>query len=117
MSHSKLIPMIYTDDLQATVNFYVQTIGFQCISKEAEWARVMLDEVEMMIIIPSKQIAFYEPFFTGSFYIFTDNIDRIWEAIKDKTKVCYPMEDAGYGFREFAVYDNNGYLLQFGQQA
>ena len=30
--------------------------------------------------------------------------------------VVYPMETFGYGMREFAVYDNNGYLLQFGQE-
>lgn len=28
----------------------------------------------------------------------------------------YPVEDFGYGMREFAIYDNNGYLLQFGQE-
>jgi hypothetical protein len=25
------------------------------------------------------------------------------------------MEDFHYGMREFAIFDNNGYLLQFGQ--
>ncbi|MFN5228579.1 MAG: hypothetical protein ACK5Q3_18600 [Planctomycetota bacterium] len=25
------------------------------------------------------------------------------------------LEDFDYGMREFAIYDNNGYLLQFGQ--
>jgi hypothetical protein len=29
--------------------------------------------------------------------------------------VCYGIEDFFYGMREFAIYDNNGYLLQFGQ--
>jgi hypothetical protein len=24
------------------------------------------------------------------------------------------MEDFAYGMREFAIYDNNGYMLQFG---
>lgn len=30
-------------------------------------------------------------------------------------RVCYAIENFGYGMREFGVYDNNGYLLQFGQ--
>jgi hypothetical protein len=29
-------------------------------------------------------------------------------------KIAYPMEDFEYGMREFAIYDNNGYMLQFG---
>ena len=35
--------------------------------------------------------------------------------VKDHAQVCYPIEDFHYGMREFAIFDNNGYLLQFGQ--
>jgi hypothetical protein len=34
---------------------------------------------------------------------------------KDKARICYELEEFEYGMREFAVYDNNGYLLQFGE--
>ena len=50
--------------------------------------------------------------FTGSFYFNTDNVDALWAKLKDKAAVCYGIEDFDYGMREFAVYDNNGYLLQ-----
>jgi len=30
--------------------------------------------------------------------------------------VVYPLEDCAYGMREFAIRDNNGYILQFGQE-
>ena len=40
----------------------------------------------------------------------------MWEQVKDAARVCYPIEDFDYGMREFAVFDNNGYLLQFGQE-
>ena len=59
---------------------------------------------------------FERPAFTGSLYINTDDVDSLWQQLKDKAKVCYPIEDFEYGMREFAVYDNNGYLLQFGQE-
>ena len=36
--------------------------------------------------------------------------------MKDKAEVVYPIEDFDYGMREFAIRDNNGYLLQFGQE-
>jgi hypothetical protein len=29
-------------------------------------------------------------------------------------KFAYPLETFEYGLREFAIYDNNGYMLQFG---
>lgn len=30
--------------------------------------------------------------------------------------VCYPAEDFPFGMRGFIIYDNNGHLLQFGQE-
>jgi uncharacterized glyoxalase superfamily protein PhnB len=77
---------------------------------------VQLDNAEFIISKPNDHIPFDKPTFTGSFYINTDNVDNIWDLIKEKVKICYPIENFEYGMREFAVYDNNGYLLQFGQE-
>lgn len=30
--------------------------------------------------------------------------------------VVYPIETFAYGMREFAIRDNNGYILQFGRE-
>ncbi|HKE84470.1 MAG TPA: hypothetical protein VKB50_11970 [Vicinamibacterales bacterium] len=38
----------------------------------------------------------------------------LWMALKDIVTVCSPLEAFHYGKREFAIYDNNGYELQFG---
>ncbi|MGI8410862.1 MAG: VOC family protein [Pyrinomonadaceae bacterium] len=54
--------------------------------------------------------------FTGSFYFHTDDVDALWDKLKDKAKICYGIENVFHGMREFGVYDNNGYLLQFGQE-
>ena len=40
----------------------------------------------------------------------------LWADLKGRVAVAYPMEEFHYGMREFAIYDNNGYLLQFGQE-
>ena len=42
--------------------------------------------------------------------------EPLWEQIKDKASVVYPIENFFYGIREFAIRDNNGYVLQFGQE-
>lgn len=117
MKLNKLTPIIYTTDLQGTVDFYISRLGFTCLSNEPDWgwARVQLDNADLMISKPNDHIPFDKSTFTGSFYFNTDNADDIWEKVKDKLKICYPIENFEYGMREFAVYDNNGYLLQFGQ--
>ena len=76
---------------------------------------VELDNADLMISKPNDHIPFDKSTFTGSFYFNTDNVDEIWNTVKDKIKICYPIESFEYGMREFAVYDNNDYLLQFGQ--
>lgn len=118
MTLTKLRPMIYTADLAATIDFYVHTLGFTCLANEPDWgwASVQLDQVELMISKPNDHIPFEKPTFTGSFYLDTEHVDEIWQALKDKVKICYPIENFEYGMREFAIYDNNGYLLQFGQE-
>jgi len=35
---------------------------------------------------------------------------------KTKQTIVYPIENFYYGMREFAIRDNNGYILQFGQE-
>lgn len=69
-----------------------------------------------MFAFPNEHEPFEKPIFTGSLYVNVDDVDTLWEKLKDKTKICYPVENFEYGMREFAIYDNNGYLIQFGQE-
>ena len=116
MKLRELTPMLRTRDLQASVEFYTTVLGFTCEARadRGGWASVRRDFVSIMFALPDEQEPVDRPVFTGSFYINVDDVDALWEQVKDKARVCYPIEDFEYGMREFAVYDNNGYLLQFG---
>jgi uncharacterized glyoxalase superfamily protein PhnB len=85
-------------------------------SEEWGWASLKRDSVAIMLALPNEHIPFDKPAFTGSLYLYSDEVDVLWQQVKDKVKVCYPIENFEYGMREFAIYDNNGYLLQFGQE-
>jgi len=117
MSLQAIKPMLYTRQVKETVDFYTTVLGFTCENyvEDWSWAAFSRDGVEIMAAYPNAHVPFEKPLFTGSLYIATDNVDGFWEEIKDKTNICYPIESFDYGMREFAVYDNNGYLLQFGQ--
>ena len=118
MRLESLRPMLYTAQLQETVDFYTQILGFTCVERNDDWgwAAMQKDEVEIMFSKPNEHTPFVKPTFTGSFYIRTDNVDEFWNELKDKTKICYPIETFEWGMREFAIYDNNGYIIQFGQE-
>jgi uncharacterized glyoxalase superfamily protein PhnB len=116
MKINKLTPMLSTKQLRETVGFYTEVLGFDCPNfvEDWGWAVVTHGEIEIMFALPNAHLPFEKPTFTGSLYFNVENADEMWERVKDQIKVCYPIEDFDYGMREFAAYDNNGYLLQFG---
>ena len=118
MKLNEIRPMLWTKDLKGSVDFYIKVLGFQCnaLNEEFGWASVSRDNVSIMFALPNQHEPFDRPTFTGSLYINTDEVDALWHQLKERVKVCYPIEDFEYGMREFAIYDNNGYLLQFGQE-
>jgi uncharacterized glyoxalase superfamily protein PhnB len=108
--------MLYTNDSQATKAFYCDILGFRIGAEMGGWMSLEKDDVTIMFSAPNAHIPFSGAQFTGSLYFRTDAVDEIWESVKEKTKVCYEIENFDYGTREFAIFDNNGYLLQFGQE-
>ncbi len=118
MKLEALTPMIWTNEMKETIQFYTEVLGFTCTeySEEWGWASLSKDAVGIMLTKPNEHTPFDGPKYTGSFYFNTDDVDGLWEQLKDKTKICYKIENFDYGMRDFAIYDNNGYMLQFGQE-
>lgn len=114
---TELRPMLYTAELEATIAFYVEILGFACDEhiEEFGWASLSRDGVAIMLAKPNAHTPYAGATFTGSFYFNTDDVDALWDDLKDKAKICYEIDDFSYGMREFAIFDNNGYLLQFGK--
>jgi uncharacterized glyoxalase superfamily protein PhnB len=114
---TNLRPMLYTRMLDETIAFYVDHLGFALDERMQThgWASLSRDGVGLMLAIPNEHTPFEAPAFTGSFYFNVDNVEALWVALRDKGKLCYAIETFDYGMREFAIFDNNGYLLQFGQ--
>ena len=117
MKFQPIIPMIWTTDLQETIDFYVNKLGFTLgdFNDEWGWGALFKGECELMVARPNAHTNFETSIFTGTFYIKTDSVDVLWESLKDQVDICYDIENFDWGMREFAIYDNNGYMIQFGQ--
>lgn len=113
-----LTPMLETHDLQATLRFYTEILSFNVDAYEEEWgwASLSKDEITIMFSRPNPHRNLPSAILSGSLYIKTDQVDHWWEKLRLSCNVCYELETFEYGMREFAIYDNNGYLLQFGQE-
>jgi uncharacterized glyoxalase superfamily protein PhnB len=116
VSFQRLRPMLRTKDLHGTVTFWTERLGFTCqgVSEADGWASMSRNDVSVMIATPNAHVPFDAPAFTGSFYFDVDDATALWAELKDRVKIAYPLETFEYGMCEFAIYDNNGYMLQFG---
>lgn len=110
--------MVHTKELKESADFYVKYLGFVCdsYSEDWGWCHLKRDFFSLMLATPGAYYSFEQPMFTGTLYFQTDSVDELWAHLKDKVEVSYPIETFRFGMREFAIYDNNGYLLQFGQE-
>lgn len=116
MKLETVVPMLTVTDLDATLAFYRDVLGFECPERLEGWAVVQRDGVEVMFSLPNQHVPFEKSILTGSLYFKLDDVDALWQELKDKARILYPIETFDYGMREFAILDNNGYCLQFGTE-
>jgi len=117
MQLQAITPMLWVDDVRATIDYYVSVLGFNEANyvEDPGWGVVEKHKVEIMLARPNQHVPYTGPHFTGSLYLRTDDVEAWWNFLKDKATVVYPIENFDYGMREFAIKDCNGYILQYGQ--
>jgi predicted enzyme related to lactoylglutathione lyase len=116
MIFKKLKPILYTRELKATIDFYTNNLGFTVNGgNETDWVSLEKDQAEIMFSLPNAHLPFEKAVCTGSFYITVDDADEMRRALNSTVKIMYETENFEYGMREFAIYDNNEYIVQFGQ--
>jgi uncharacterized glyoxalase superfamily protein PhnB len=114
-----LTPMLWTDDLAKTISFYQTVLGFELdeYNEGWGWCHMHKDKVSLMFCRPfGEDTSCYKgPAFTGSLYIYTDDVDGLWQTLRETATVSYPIGNYAHHMREFAILDNNGYMMQFGR--
>jgi uncharacterized glyoxalase superfamily protein PhnB len=107
--------VLATENVARSVRFYVERLGFTCTLQLEGFARVRLGVADIMLALPNAHMPWKGPRFTGSIYLDVDNVDELWESLRTRARVVYPIETMEYGMREFGLLDDNGYQLSFAQ--
>jgi len=119
MQLQALSPILWTKNLQETIAFYESVLGFTSRSNFPNFAAVCRDNAEIMFVVPTGEPGdedfFPRPSITGSIYIFTQDVDELWELVKDKATIKSVLCDREYLMRDFSITDNNGYEIVFGE--
>ena len=135
---SRLTPILVTEDMDATMAFYRDVLGFevtgQIPDENPTWCFMKRDDAAIMFTIPEDhdhehdddeehghgEEDGHDHEHSGAeglwtMYIYSDGVEALWEELKDETKVAYPLYDTHYGMREFGVRDSDGNMLSFGR--
>lgn len=121
MALNRLIPMLESNDLKASLAYYRDILGFELtgIAPDADnpyWIAVKRDGIELMFSSRNAHSLQPKPEMTGVLYIYSDNVEEIWEELKEKVEIAWPLQSFDYGMKEFGIRDCHGYLLSFGQE-
>jgi lactoylglutathione lyase len=123
-----LSPNLMVNDVTETLEFYINVLGFVKIatvpeSGKLDWGMVQNGTVTFMFQ-ESKNIKTEYPqlekFQQGgglTFYIHVTNVQQVFESVKGKVKITKEIHKTFYGATDFAIEDNNGYILTFSQSA
>ena len=122
----KLTPNLMVEDVQATLDFYQNVLGFQIVMTLPEaapfdFAIVSRDNAELMF--QSRQsLSENVPALTGApigasqtFYIEVAGIKHLYEQLRDKVEIVVDFHTTFYGTQEFYFRDINGYILSFSE--
>jgi catechol 2,3-dioxygenase-like lactoylglutathione lyase family enzyme len=119
--------MLTSLDLDATIAFYAR-LGFECVGTFGEpkptWCQVARDDVRLMFNLGDAEphdhgdgvLHADVPAMSGSIYLDVDDVDVLFSDVGAGAAETVEWEPTTYphGMREFALRDNNGYLLIFG---
>ena len=115
---SHAVPFLPVKDLQETVQFYKEKLGF---SKEWFWedSDVGMERNDLHVLFNKNPNHLTQINSNGQaleICWFVTNVDEIYEEIKSKgVKIISELENKPWRMREFTIFDNNGYAIRIGQ--
>lgn len=130
MHLTALRPMLDVDDMVATMSFWTKVLGFTVTSEMSfgpdqppGWCNLTRDGVSIMFSWEPEHSHDdgtshrSEAGLAGSLYFNTDDVDALYEELRQKPELAgiEPPADQPHGMREVWVEDPNGFRIFFGQ--
>ncbi|KAF5416342.1 MAG: hypothetical protein C5S48_03205 [Candidatus Methanogaster sp.] len=139
MALTKLTPNLMVEDVNRTVEFYQEVLGFEFVmgvieelqeiltayqqDRSLDYAMMKCGNVEMMFQA-KRSLAESLPMLRGreiggtlTLYMELDRVSELYARIRDKVTIVKDLHATFYGMQEFYIEDCNGYILAFAEAA
>ena len=101
-------------DLHRAIEWYETVLGFECIGTDIndrwQYAGFASENGAVFSIAVDPKPSH------GRFNFDVDNVDSLWQSLKDRVDIVQPIETMPYGTRKFTIKDPDGNELGFVQQ-
>ena len=129
-----LSPNLAVKDIKQTVAYYQDNFGFEIemlvdslqedfspeIKKDKDyiWALIKKGDISLMLQEENSMKEDIGNFFESigasiTLYIEVDDVDILYEKVKENVEILKPVYTTWYGQKEFYIKDINGYILGF----
>lgn len=128
MKLNSLTPNLMVNDVEETIEFYTDILGFTVLmtvpeTGKLDWAMVKRNDVVIMFQT-KKSLSSELPRLAGekpggglTFYIKVDRITELHEELfNNEVEIISELESTFYNTIEFSVVDLNGYVLTFSEE-
>ena len=117
----RVTPMIHVPDVRATVEWYL-SIGFEVVATYGDgtgenfsFAVMSFGGTRVMFNTDGEPSDKHRR--EVDLYVYTDNVDELYETLKDRVDVIDEPCDRFYGMRELIIRDLNRFWVTFGQES
>ena len=123
----KLTPNLVVANVERSLGFYVDTLGFargMTVPEESPlvFASVTSGSIEIFLNDAATAVKEYPGFAgkplgaTGTMFIEVEGVDALHDRLKASVKIVMPIVTQFYGMREFAIDDPDGYVITFAER-
>jgi catechol 2,3-dioxygenase-like lactoylglutathione lyase family enzyme len=122
----KLTPNLMVEDVNRTIDFYRDVLGFEVQTTvpeegQLDWAMLARDGVTLMFqrraSLAAEIPAFADAPVGGAltFYTEVNGVEALHAQLGGRVEIVQDLHDTFYGTREFCFRDCNGYLISFSE--
>ena len=116
-----IAPELFVRDIDASLRFYVEQLGFRTIRRESGFAVVALGDAHLLLATPDETVPAMASWLASGprgvgihIRIMVDAVDALYQlASASGATVVQELDDRAYGLRDFIVADPDGFLLRF----
>ena len=127
MKPKQLVPELVVQDVENSIRFYSDGLGFQVLAKAPEvgsptWAELVNNSIHLMLQARKDAVAEIPEISSRTIggtilLVFRtdskDTVENTWNSYSGKGNVVLPLRKTEYGTVEFAITDPDGYILLF----